>query len=132
MFHIYRHFLVQDIKILFCKKSNFFGYDFIEFFKICNYFLIHLSVQSLVQEFSPIFGSIKEFQQIQTIVELIAQVNSLLDKTNRIFTVQSFFGDSLTEFFMRKLKYEKILISTSQFLSSGLDFQRVKLIQLLF
>jgi hypothetical protein len=68
---------------------------------------------------------LKEFQQIKTIVDFIAQTNSLLAKTNQIFTVKTFFNDSLTDFFMRKLNYKQFGISTNQFLSSGLDFQRV-------
>ena len=58
-------------------------------------------------------------------MDLIAQINTLLAKSNQIFTVKTFFNNSLTDFFMRNLRYEMFAISTSQFLSSGLDLQKV-------
>ena len=91
-----------------------------------NFFILFLikSAQKILLDFDPIFGTIPEFKQLQTLVDFVAQINTLLATSNTILTVETFFGNSLTDFFLQKLNSIKY-INTNQIVKSKLNLQRV-------
>ena len=84
----------------------------------------YLSVKQLFQDLSPIFENVKEFNDLQTIVDFIISINKLMKRLDSLFTVKSLFGNSLLDFFERNLNSDAYL-STYELLNSKLNFQKV-------
>lgn len=84
----------------------------------------YLSVKQLFQDLSLIFENVKEFNDLQTIVDFIISINKLMKRLDSLFTVKSLFGNSLLDFFERNLNSDAYL-STYELLNSKLNFQKV-------
>ena len=53
----------------------------------------------ILKEFEPLFGTIKEYQDLETIVQFVNALNKLMDTLDNIFTMENFFGVTLVDFY---------------------------------
>lgn len=85
----------------------------------------------MIKDFSPVFADIKEFDEIETLVDFVISVNKLFKILDESFTISSFYGDSLTNTFQKKLDSDSF-ISKSELLSSHINFKQVYLNKKIF
>ena len=76
-------------------------------------------------EFSPLFGTLKEYNDLQILVDFVIATNKLLNSLDQLFTMENFFGTSLVEF------YESELLSDTyaqryELLQLKINFEKVK------
>lgn len=99
------------------------------------------STKQLLTEFSPLFDTIKEYNDIKMIIDFVIALNKLMDEMNSIFTMENFFGAALVEFYelnllsdtysqryellQLKISFEKVrLFSYNWYLVSGIEFNK--------
>jgi len=78
----------------------------------------------LLNDFSSLFGTLKEFQDLVTLVDIVNGINRLMGKFNQLFTMENFYGTTLIEFYEQNLRSD----SYSQrydLLQKKINFQRV-------
>ncbi len=78
----------------------------------------------VTKEMSPIFNTIPEFNTFETLLDLMVNLNKIMTKLNKIFTVQSIYGTSLFNIFELNLA-SNVFISTPQLLRTNVNFHRV-------
>ena len=78
----------------------------------------------MIKEFTPVFVGFKEFDEISTLIDFVISVNKLFKTLDRSFTISSFYGDSLTNFFQKVLGSDSF-ISKKELLSSNINFKQV-------
>ncbi len=82
------------------------------------------SANQLLLDFSPLFDTIKEYNDLKTLVDFVLATNKLMDELNNVFTMENFFGTTLVEF------YETNLLSDTyaqrfELLQLKISFERV-------
>ncbi len=78
----------------------------------------------MLNDFSSLFGTLKEFQDLVTLVDIVNGINRLMGKFNQLFTMENFYGTTLIEFYEQNLRSD----SYSQrydLLQKKINFQRV-------
>ncbi len=75
-------------------------------------------------EFSPIFGEIKEYNDIQTLVDFVLAINNLMSDVDDSFTVQTFFGSSLANIYQQDLSSD-VYVQRGEILKAKISFQKV-------
>ena len=78
----------------------------------------------MLREISLVFTNIKEFNEIETLIEFVISVNKLFRILDDSFTISSFYGDSLTYIFQQILNSDAY-ISQKELLSSHINFKQV-------
>lgn len=77
-----------------------------------------------MQDLSPVFSNLKEWNQLETIVDLLATINKLLKQTNDLFTMRSMFGNTLVDFFDQRLGSSPFILR-NQLLNTDINFVKV-------
>ena len=78
----------------------------------------------MIKEFTPVFVGFKEFDEISILIDFVISVNKLFKTLDQSFTISSFYGDSLTNFFQKVLGSDSF-ISKKELLSSNINFKQV-------
>ena len=60
-------------------------------------------MKELTDEFSPLFETIKEYNDLKLIVDFIISLNDLLGQLNTFFTMQDIYGTVLVDFYEQNL-----------------------------
>jgi hypothetical protein len=77
----------------------------------------------VVNDFSPVFNTIKEFNEIEALLELVSGMTKIIITLEDTYTVESVFGRTLLDIFEREFNIK--FTSASEFQNTKLDFQKV-------
>ncbi len=86
----------------------------------------NLSGKQLVTDFSPLFSTIKEYQELEALIDFVIGVNKIMSQLNNLFTMQSFFGTSIIDFYEQNLS-SGIYSNRIELLNTKVNFQKVKI-----
>jgi hypothetical protein len=78
----------------------------------------------MLREIPPIFKNIKEFNEIESLIDFVISINKLFRILDDSFTVNSFYGDSLNYIFQQILNSDTYL-ARKELLSSHINFKQV-------
>ena len=70
------------------------------------------------------FSTINEWQQLETVIDFVISINTVLKNLDDIFTVRSMFGTGIYDVFRDYLKSEED-ISRGDLLNTKISFQKV-------
>ena len=78
-----------------------------------------------MKDFSPVFSTIKEWRQLELVIDLTIEVNKIIDKLESEISVEKVFGRGLLNVYEQNFKIK--IPDTLAFQTSKLSFQKVKL-----
>lgn len=82
------------------------------------------SFQKLINDFSVIFDTIPEFNNVKSLIDFLVATNDLLKKLDNLFTMRSIFGNNLNEIFESYLS-SRMYVETPVLLNSKLSLTKV-------
>ena len=82
------------------------------------------SFQKLINDFSVIFDTIPEFNNVKSLIDFLVATNDLLKKLDNLFTMRSIFGNNLNEIFESYLS-SRMYVETPVLLNSQLSLTKV-------
>ncbi len=88
------------------------------------YFSFKKSLQKIMNDFSILFDTIPEYNDIKYLVDFLVATNDLLKKLDNLFTMKTIFGNNLNQTFESNLS-SRLYIETSVLLNSKLSLTRV-------
>ena len=78
----------------------------------------------MLNDFSVIFDTIPEFNNVKSLIDFLVATNDLLKKLDNLFTMRSIFGNNLNEIFESYLS-SRMYVETSVLLNSKLSLTKV-------
>ncbi len=76
-----------------------------------------------MSDFKPVFNTIKEFNEIEALLELVSGVTKIIKTLEETYTVERVFGRTLMDTFDREFNVK--FTSSVEFQNTKLDFQKV-------
>ncbi len=81
-------------------------------------------IQKIMQDFSILFDTVPQFNDLKTLVDFIEATNGVLKRLDKLFTMRSLFGETLINVFEKNL-HSNFYVEKNTLLNSKLNFQRV-------